>query len=496
MSTGPRQPDRDVAPGELPPSTDAPTPEVLDELLAAFGGDAAAATDRGQTRVTRVMSDTELDAVPEALPPAPNALVPEQTKRSRRRSQREAKREAKREARRVAELEKERADAEAKAKKSAKRQWWKKSQPQPQSQPESQREVEAATSSGEESDDEGTVRILHVPPPAAPADDAERVTAESTTPRVTIADDDLPDAVYLEGDLGSGGSAVVGSAPGDSRSTVFIDDRGQAGAEVVGIDVATSAARMEPRLRERRIAVRRAAGRRRLQWIAMVLVGAGLVVGTLAVLGSGWFSITDVDVEGAVYSRGERFDAVVDYLDGANVLRVDTDEAEQMLESIPWVVDARVTTDFPHRARIEVRERRPIVAYRAGDGNYRVLDVDGRVLDVIAGRPVDYLELVPADGETGPDLAAGEMAPPGYRAASTLVSALTPHMRQRATAVSATQDATELSMMLDDQIEVRFGAGADLRDKLVRLQTVLTDPDLEQAPTELIDVSTDDPIVR
>ena len=55
---------------------------------------------------------------------------------------------------------------------------------------------------------------------------------------------------------------------GEQRSTVFIDDRGPGTGEIVTIDVATSAARMEPRMRERRIAVKRAVGRKRLKWVA------------------------------------------------------------------------------------------------------------------------------------------------------------------------------------------------------------------------------------
>ncbi len=69
-------------------------------------------------------------------------------------------------------------------------------------------------------------------------------------------------------------------------------------------------------------------------------------------------------------------------------------------------------------------------------------------------------------------------------------------MRQRATSVSIDQKATELSLILDDQIEVRFGAAEDLLDKLVRLQTALTNPNPELTATELIDVSTEDMIVR
>ena len=69
-----------------------------------------------------------------------------------------------------------------------------------------------------------------------------------------------------------------------------------------------------------------------------------------------------------------------------------------------------VTTDFPHGAKIEIRERRPMVAYLAADGRYRVLDGNGRVLDVIAGRPVDYLELIVDDGRRTGSRAAGAAA--------------------------------------------------------------------------------------
>jgi cell division protein FtsQ len=428
----------DTAIGDVPPSA------VLDELHVAFGGE----------------EDRPVEAGEVAPPIDVEALVPERTRRSARRSRREAKREARRSGKRTSRLAKRERKA---AKKAAKH------QPQPDI------EVEG----GQPEDAEESVRIIATPAARA---------------AVTIEDEGLPDAVYLEGELGSGGSATVTPAAGaDARSTVFIDDRGPGTGEVVAIDVATSAARMEPRMRERRRAVKRAAGRKRLKWVAIGVAAVGLVVAGLAVLGSGLFAITSVDVEGAVYSRGSTLDAVVDDLRGSNVLRVDTEAAERRLEAIPWVDDARVTTDFPHGARIEIRERRPMIAYQATDGHFRVLDRNGRVLDVIAGQPVNYLAL---EVDDGPPLEAGDVAPAGYRAAAILVSTLTPQMRQRATSVSADQNATELSLMLDDEIEVRFGAAEDLQDKLVRLQTALTNPNPELTATELIDVSTEDLILR
>ena len=468
----PDVPGVDAAAGDVPPAT------VLDELNVAFGGappplpPPPAGPTAPAPAVPEPAEPGGRSAAGETSPSIIAAsLVPEQTKHSERRSRREAKSEAKRAAKRVAANER---DAKRRAKQARRAAKKGKSPLQP--------EVDGSAAS----DDEQSVRIIAGPPTTGAAADA---AARST---VSIDDDDAPDPVYLEGDLGHGGSATL-LPGGEQRSTVFIDDRGPGTGEIVTIDVATSAARMEPRMRERRIAVKRAVGRKRLKWLAIGSVVAGVVAAVFAVLGSGLFAISAVEVEGAVYSQGDSLDAVVAELEGANVLRVDTTAAERQLEAIPWVADARVTTDFPNGAKIEIRERRPTIAYLAPDGRYRVLDSDGRVLDVIAGRPVNYLEL---GVEDGPELEAGQLAPRGYRAAATLVSALTPQMRQRAALVTVDQNGTELSMILDDDIEVRFGAPEDLLDKLVRLQTALTNPNPELTATELIDVSTEDMIIR
>jgi cell division septal protein FtsQ len=483
----PTVPDPDTA-----SAGDAPPAGVLDELHAAFGGDPADTSARPPAASQPPSAPADQ---PSSRPGETShsiiaeSLVPEATRRSLRRSRREAKREAKRQAKRVAAREKDDRRLAKQARKAAKKA--RKSAPdKSQHQPD----LDVIDASG--GDDNVDVRIIENPStaPATPAEPAPPAGPSPARPTVAIEDDGSPDAVYVEGELGEGGSAtVLTGLAGERRSTVFIDDRGPGTGELVTIDVATSAARMEPRMRERRIAVKRAVGRKRLKWIAIGAAAVGVVVAALGVLGSGLFAISRVEVDGAVYSQGEALDAVVEELDGANVLRVDTTSAERALEAIPWVEDARVSTDFPHGASIEIRERRPMVTYLAGDGRYRVLDRTGRVLDVIAGRPVAYLEL---NVDDGPELESGQLAPAGYRAAATLVSALTPQMRQRATSVSVDQNAMELSLMLDDEIEVRFGAAEDLLDKLVRLQTALTNPNPELTATELIDVSTEDMIVR
>jgi cell division septal protein FtsQ len=109
---------------------------------------------------------------------------------------------------------------------------------------------------------------------------------------------------------------------------------------------------MDPRVRARRIAVKRAAGRRRLVWDRCVALVVVLVVGTLAVFSSSLFAVEDVRVQGAAYTElydGAELQAVIDDLTGEPILLVDTLAAERRLELIPWIERAIVTTDFPTR---------------------------------------------------------------------------------------------------------------------------------------------------
>ena len=210
----------------MPPAT------VLDELNVAFGGaPRRSPPPAGPTAPAPAMPEPAepggRSAAGETSPSIIAAsLVPEQTKHSERRSRREAKSEAKRAAKRVAANER---DAKRRAKQARRAAKKGKSPLQP--------EVDGSAAS----DDEQSVRIIAGPPTTGAAADA---AARST---VSIDDDDAPDPVYLEGDLGHGGSATL-LPGGEQRSTVFIDDRGPGTGEIVTIDVATSAARMEPRI--------------------------------------------------------------------------------------------------------------------------------------------------------------------------------------------------------------------------------------------------------
>lgn len=306
--------------------------------------------------------------------------------------------------------------------------------------------------------------------------DEDLHSGESDHVVIAVEDDDLPDAVYVQGDLGGS----------EQRTIVFIedDDTGDAIAPEVERDVRRG---IEPRLRERRAAVKRAIGRKRLRWLLLGIVVVIVGVSALALLGSGLFAVKaeNVEVVGAVYADQEQIDDVVAELVGTPVLRADTQAAEAELEKIPWVDEARVRVSFPDSAVIEIREREAWTTYQGPDQRYRVLDREGRVLAVLDGYPIAYLLL---QGPDPVDLDPGDFAPQGYAAASELAKNLTGSIRGQVSFVSVTADGTRLTIFLNDGTEVRFGAARDLFNKLLRLETALeNNPDLEPG---VIDVST------
>ncbi|HEX6657375.1 MAG TPA: FtsQ-type POTRA domain-containing protein [Ilumatobacter sp.] len=308
--------------------------------------------------------------------------------------------------------------------------------------------------------------IAHPPRPSPPE------------PRViAIEADDLPDAVYVEGSLDSGGSGSI----------VFIEDDVAADALTPESDRDLRRG-IEPRMRERRLAVKRAQGRKRLKWLVALLILVILAVAALATFGSSLFAIRadQVTINGNVYTDPDRLQAVVDDLVGSPVLIADTQRAERELEAIPWVDDAKVTAHFPHGVTIEIRERAPVATYQGPDGRYRVLDREGRVLDVLGeGYPFAYVLI---SGPDPVDLDPSEVAPQGYKAAAELAKNLTGTVRGQVDHIEVTADGSRLVMYLDDGTEVRFGEARDLFTKLVRLETVLMQNPEREPGT--IDVST------
>jgi cell division protein FtsQ len=288
---------------------------------------------------------------------------------------------------------------------------------------------------------------------------------------IVIGDDGRPDALYLDQEAGSR-LREVHTGEGDDtggRSTIIISDLDESGS--IEALPARSSGSMDPRVRARRIAVRRAKGRKRLIWVAIAAAILLVLVGAVAVLASSLFDVRTIDVQGAVYTDPQQLSAIVDKVRGEAILLVDTRQIERELEGIAWVESARVSTDFPHRVFIDIRERKPIATFAGSDGKFRVIDRDGRVLDVVDGIPIDYMLVTGAN----PDVDRGQFAGRPFASAAQLTIALPGEIRVLTRSIGVNATTGDLTMQLGDKLQVQLGPTADLSSKLVRLLSQVRD---------------------
>lgn len=246
--------------------------------------------------------------------------------------------------------------------------------------------------------------------------------------------------------------------------------------------------RGERRFRLRRIAVRRAEGRRRLRvvaWIGIPVLVVGIV---LAVLASPLFGVRNVVVDGARYTSKITLTEAQEMVRGKSIFSLDLGAVEDALKADPWVRDAQVKRRFPSTVSFDISERTPIAWYVGFDNQARVIDIDGRVITVLNGQPTQYTQIT----GVGPDLAAGGQADDVYTAAAQVAASLPPEVAPLMLNMGVS-GGTDLLMTLRTGTVVTFGQPTDLRAKMVSLVLVLrrTDPKSLKG----IDLSSGDPIL-
>jgi cell division protein FtsQ len=211
---------------------------------------------------------------------------------------------------------------------------------------------------------------------------------------------------------------------------------------------------VDPRVRERWIAARRAEGRRRFRILVTVLA-----VVTLGALAWGATVSPILDVNRVVVRGVQRLDraSVVDAAGvhpGDALVWFDASTAAARVEGLPWVRHARVERDFPGTVRIVVRERQPVAWVDATP--VVLVDDEGRVLEATDAPPAGL-----------PRLVGAESAPTGAHVrprAAARVAAAFGTLRSGVTAVSVADGAAVAR--LASGVDVRFGHPTDLGQKI------------------------------
>jgi cell division protein FtsQ len=240
---------------------------------------------------------------------------------------------------------------------------------------------------------------------------------------------------------------------------------------------------VDPRMRSRRIGVRRDAGRRRLKRVTLALSLAALVVALAVATRTPLLDVDRVTVTGTERTSVEDVTQLAAVDRGTPLVSVDPGAVARRVEELPWVASARVERAWPSTVKIQVTERVAVAVVQVTDERAAVVDAEGWVVS-IESRSAD----APADPAgplvlTGIDerVAEGERLDEEARAALAVASALAERLPGAVSAVS-----TDLDAELVDGGSIRFGSVEDVDAKVTAARTVLEHVDT--TCLELLDV--------
>ena len=239
--------------------------------------------------------------------------------------------------------------------------------------------------------------------------------------------------------------------PGVPPRTIVIGDA----------DESRSADEIDPRIKERRHRVLRAAGLRRLRWVLAVVVVIALIGGFNLTLRSPLFQVQTVQVTGTDYIDAADLASVTDPLVGRPLVSVDLGEIRRAIEENVWVRTVDVSRSWRHTIRIDIEERRPVAYYPGDDGLIHLVDVDGLVLATLEGLPTQFVMVEGIANSAGPGEGAPEQLLPAIRVANDLPETL----RNDVQSVRVVDVGVVLQLRAGGVVLI--GDTTDLRDKLV-----------------------------
>lgn len=236
-------------------------------------------------------------------------------------------------------------------------------------------------------------------------------------------------------------------------------------------DAGPEVAAIDPRLRARRIAVRRDEGRRRLRRLKGLGVTAAAIVLAVAVTRSPVLDVDRVDVRGAAHTPVDVVQRATGIRRHAPMTDVDLDRARRAVLALPWVNTVSIERSWPASVRVLITERTAIAVVTAGQAGFALVDSSGRVLELVAAPPEGFMLLanVPAPGPPGSSLDAS--AADALSVARSMPAAL----RQKVSTVVAEADGVVLRLTAGGI--VRLGPATELAIKLRDADTMLSEVD-------------------
>ena len=232
--------------------------------------------------------------------------------------------------------------------------------------------------------------------------------------------------------------------------------------------------RMDQRVRARRVAVQRAAGRRRLRRLLVVAGGLTVALVAVAVVYSPLLAVHTVVVDGAGTEQADVAQAAG--VTGKPIVLLSAGAVAASVEQVPGVASASVTRQFPHTVVIHVTLEPIVGTVAAGPGKVALVDRDGQATAIVARAPAGLPVLAGASLT-----AVGSRVPVGL---ARLAAALPASLRARVSTLVSLPSG--LTALVPGGPQLRFGDGTQLAAKAQAAAAVLG---ALVAPATYIDVS-------
>ena len=229
--------------------------------------------------------------------------------------------------------------------------------------------------------------------------------------------------------------------------------------------------------------LRKSSRRYLMRFIIVIGVVVALLAGWAALYNSPAFTIQHVQVNGVAHLTNEEVSQLANIAEGETLLRVDTEGVRNRMLQTAWVEDAEVKRVFPDTLEINVDER----------GVQAIVEIPTSSGSTVKKWAISYDHLwlmpIPEEGSEGAKTTSAQIyedeksalhivdVPFGTKAeigkecadgnvnnALDIVNGMTTELSSKVTKVSAAGPA-ETSLILDNGVEVAFGAAEDIRDK-------------------------------
>ena len=233
--------------------------------------------------------------------------------------------------------------------------------------------------------------------------------------------------------------------------------------------------RMDPRIRERRVAVLRDAGRRRLRLVIVGLSAVGLVAVAYGLTRSPVLDVDEVRVLGAARTTAAQIEEAGGLDDHPQLADVEPEVVAARLAALPWVAQAKVVRHWPGTVEVTLVERTPLATIPAASGGWALVDDTGRVLEAMP-EPAPGMVQVHA----APAPAPGQHVRRETLGALSVLDALPPSLSERVNGLTVADDGA-LDVHAVGLPVIHFGRPTAVRAKLVALTTLVARTNLKGA---------------